>query len=83
MNTLRPEIQEWIKKYCKIHNFRINGEDVPMEYTTRSGRIVDNNKFIYVTMSYKFHSKNYIYWDRVTKAFNYIYKISHFKDCGS
>ena len=81
MNKLRPEILEWIKKYCKLHNFRICGIDIPLEYKTKDGRTVDNNKFMYITCSSQFHSKNYIYWDKITKAFNYIERISHFKDC--
>ena len=80
MNKLRPEICAWIKKYCKLHNFRISGVDEPLEYKTKDGRIVDNIKFIYISQSYRFHSKNYIYWDKVTKAFRYIERISHFKD---
>ncbi len=81
MNTLRLEIREWLKKYCKLHSFRISGEDIPMEYETKDGRIVDNRHFVYTTQSYRFNSKNHCYFDKVTIAFNYIYRISHWDDC--
>ncbi len=73
---LRPEIKIWIEKYCKLHNFRIDGIDVPMEYKTKDGRIVDNSLFEYTNQSHRFNSKGYIYHDKVTRAFNYINEIT-------
>lgn len=81
MNTLHPEIREWIKKYCKLHNFRINGVDIPMEYITKDGYVIPNRLFVYTPKSVQFNSKNYIYWDKVTKAFRYLERISHAEDC--
>lgn len=80
MNTLNPEIREWIRKYCHRRNFRIYGVDVSIEYKTKDGRIVDNRKFVYNNQSHRFNAINYTYYDDVTVAFNYIERVSHWKD---
>ena len=77
---LRPEIKEWIKKYCKLHSFRIKGVDVPLEYTTKDGRVVPNRNFKYIPKSLWFDSKYFFYWDKVTKAFKYIKDRSNGQD---
>lgn len=72
-----PEIKEWLKKYCKLHSFCINKNDVPMKYKTRDGRIVDNKNFIHTTQSYRNRHDRYGYWDKITKAFNFINECSN------
>ncbi len=70
----------WILKYCKLHNFRIRGTDVPMEYTTKDGRVVDNYFFKYTNQSHRVNAVHYRYWDEITRAFNYTKRRSHGQD---
>ena len=76
---MRAEIKIYLKKYCKIHKFKIDGVDIPMEYKTKDGRIVDNNKFIYVTQTWRNNHRPFSFSDKITKAYNYI--IEHVCDC--
>ena len=58
----------------------IGAVDVPLEYETNDGRVVDNRYFVYISQSNRNRNNPYGYWDKVTVAFNYIAEVSLFEE---
>lgn len=65
---LRPEIKEWLKKYCKLHSFRIAKPPIWDEKKKRWGLPP------YVTQSWRNNNKPFSHAlnDKVTRAFVWI-----------